>query len=59
MLISVYNPPGKSIERDLDLLIKTGHKVTLAGDFSAKHVTWRAIQSNAAGQKSSKTLLQK
>jgi hypothetical protein len=48
-LISVYNPPGKIIERDLDLLIGTGHKVILAGDFNAKNVTWRARQSNAAG----------
>jgi hypothetical protein len=40
-LISVYNPPGKIIERDLDLLIGTGHKLILAGDFNAKHVTWR------------------
>ena len=50
VLISVYNPPGKIIERDLDLLIATGHKVILAGDFNAKHVTWRARQNNAAGQ---------
>jgi endonuclease/exonuclease/phosphatase family metal-dependent hydrolase len=46
VLISVYNPP----ERDLDLLIGTGHKVLLAGDFNAQHVTWRARQNNAAGQ---------
>jgi hypothetical protein len=49
-LISVYNPPGKIIERDLDLLIGTGQKVILAGDFNAKYVTWRARQNNAAGQ---------
>jgi hypothetical protein len=58
VLISVYNPPGKIIERDLDLLIGTGHKVILAGDFNAKHVIWRARQNNAAGQ-SYKSLLQK
>jgi hypothetical protein len=50
VLISIYNPPGKIIESDLDLLIGTGHKVILAGDFNAKHVTWRARQNNAAGQ---------
>jgi hypothetical protein len=50
VLISVYNPPGKIIERDLDLLIGNGHKVMLAGDFNAKHVTWRARQNNVAGQ---------
>jgi hypothetical protein len=49
-LISVYNPPGKIIERDLDFLIGTRNKVILAGDFNAKHVNWRARQSNAAGQ---------
>jgi hypothetical protein len=49
VLFSIYNPPGKIIERDLDLLIGTGHKVILAGDFHAKHVTWRGRQNNAAG----------
>jgi hypothetical protein len=49
-LISMYNPPGKIIERDLDLLIGTGNKVILAGDFNAKHVMWNARQNNAAGQ---------
>jgi hypothetical protein len=49
-LISVYNSPGKIIERDLDLFNGSGHKILLAGDFNAKHVTWRARQSNAAGQ---------
>jgi hypothetical protein len=49
-LISIYNPPGKIIERDLDLLIGTGNKVILAGDFNAKHVMWNARQNNAAGQ---------
>jgi hypothetical protein len=33
ILISVYNPPSKIVERDLDLLIGIGHKVILAGDF--------------------------
>jgi endonuclease/exonuclease/phosphatase family metal-dependent hydrolase len=50
VLISIYNPPGKIIESDLDLLIGTGHKVILASDFNAKNVTWRARQNNAAGQ---------
>jgi hypothetical protein len=50
VLISAYNPPGKIIERDLDILTDTGHKVILAGDFSVKHVTWRARQNNTAGQ---------
>jgi exonuclease III len=50
VLISVYNPPGKIVERDLDLLIGTGHKIILAGDFNAKRVTWGARQNNAAGQ---------
>jgi hypothetical protein len=50
VLISVYNPPGKIIERDSDLLIETGHKVILAGDFNAKLVTRSALQNNAAGQ---------
>jgi hypothetical protein len=38
VLISVYNPPGKSIESDLDLLIGTGQKVIPAGHFNSKHV---------------------
>jgi hypothetical protein len=42
ILISVYNPPGEIIERDLKLLIGTEHKVIVAGDFNAKHVTWCA-----------------
>jgi hypothetical protein len=50
VLISVYNPPGKIIERDLDFLIGTGHRVILGSDFNAKHVTWRARQNNSAGQ---------
>jgi hypothetical protein len=49
VLISVYNPPGKIIERDLDL-IGTGHKVILTVDFIPKHITWRARQNSAAGQ---------
>jgi hypothetical protein len=39
---------GKILERDLDLLIGTGQKVILAGDFIAKHVTWRLRQNNTA-----------
>jgi endonuclease/exonuclease/phosphatase family metal-dependent hydrolase len=50
VLISPYNPPGEIIESDLDLLIGTGHKVILAGDFSTKNVTWHARQDIAAGQ---------
>jgi hypothetical protein len=50
ILISIYNPPGRIIERGLDLLIGTGNKVILAGDFNAKHVAWNARQNNAAGQ---------
>jgi hypothetical protein len=50
ILFPVYNPPGQIIERDLDLLIGTGHKDILVGDFNAKHVTWRARQNNTAGQ---------
>jgi hypothetical protein len=50
VLISAYNPPGKIIERDLDLLIGTGHKVIATGDFNAEHVTWHAKQNNEAGQ---------
>jgi hypothetical protein len=38
------------IERDLDLIIGTGHKVILAGDYNAMHVTWRARQNNTARQ---------
>jgi exonuclease III len=49
-LVSVYNPPGQIIERDLDLLISVGKKVILAGDFNAKHVMWRANRNNSAGQ---------
>jgi endonuclease/exonuclease/phosphatase family metal-dependent hydrolase len=50
ILKSDYNPPLKIIERDLDLLAGTGHKVIFAGDFNAKSVTWRARQNNAATQ---------
>jgi hypothetical protein len=49
ILISIYNPPGRNIERDLDLLIGTGNKVILAGDFNAKQVIWNARQKNSAG----------
>jgi hypothetical protein len=50
ILVSIYSPPGKIIERDLDLLIGLGHKVILAGDFNAKHLMWCARQNNTAGQ---------
>jgi hypothetical protein len=40
ILISIYNPPGKIIERGLDLLTGTVHQVILAGDFKAKDVSW-------------------
>jgi hypothetical protein len=58
-LISAYNPPGRIIKRDLDLLIGSGHKATLAGYFNAKHVTRRARKNNAPWAISSKSLLQK
>jgi endonuclease/exonuclease/phosphatase family metal-dependent hydrolase len=50
ILVSVYNPPGKLIDRDLDLLIGLGHKVILAGDFNAKHIMWGSRLNNTAGQ---------
>jgi hypothetical protein len=50
ILISVYSPPGKIAERDLDLVIGIGRKVILARDFNAKHVTWRARHNNTVGQ---------
>jgi hypothetical protein len=50
ILVSVQNPPGQIIERDLDLLIAAGDKVILAGDFNAKHIMWRARQLNTASQ---------
>jgi hypothetical protein len=46
-LISVYNPPGK-IEADIDLLIETGKKMILAGDFEVKRITWISRNNNAA-----------
>jgi hypothetical protein len=49
-LISVHNPPGKILDRDLELLIGTGHEVIFADDFNAKHVTWGVRQDDAAGQ---------
>jgi hypothetical protein len=48
-LISVCSPPGK-IEADIDLLIETGKKIILAGDFDAKHITEISRNNNAAGQ---------
>jgi hypothetical protein len=45
-LVSIYNPPGKIVERDLDLLLQTGNKVILAEDFSAKHFTWHSRNNN-------------
>jgi hypothetical protein len=59
ILISDYNPPRKIIERKLDLLFGTGHKVTLAGNFSAKNVIWPARQSDVSEKRSSESLLQK
>jgi hypothetical protein len=50
ILTSVYKPPGQIIDRDLDRLIGMGHKVILAGNFNAKHISWRARQNNTAGQ---------
>jgi len=47
--LSVYNSPGK-IEADIDLLIETGKKTILAGDFDTKHIMWISRNSNAAGQ---------
>jgi hypothetical protein len=49
-LVSIYNPPGKIVEGDLDLLILTSNKVILAGDFNAKHCTWNSRNDNAAGR---------
>jgi hypothetical protein len=50
ILVSVYNPPGKIIDRDLDLLLNLGKKVILAGDFNAKHIAWGSRLNNTAGQ---------
>jgi exonuclease III len=49
-LASVYNPSGQILLRYLDLLLQMSHKVILAGDFNAKHTSWRARQNNTAGQ---------
>jgi hypothetical protein len=49
-LVSIYNPPGKIVERDLDLLLQTGNKVILAVDFNAKHFTWHSRNKNGAGR---------
>jgi hypothetical protein len=49
ILISVYNLPGKTVERDLDL-IGIGHKVIVAGDSNAEHLTWRTSHNNTVGQ---------
>jgi hypothetical protein len=38
IFFSIYNLPRKITERKLDLLIGTGHKVILAGDFNTKQV---------------------
>jgi hypothetical protein len=43
ILISIYNPPGRITECDLDLLIGTGNKVILTGNFNTKHVVWNAM----------------
>jgi hypothetical protein len=50
ILVSAYNPPGKFIERDLDLLLNIAKKVILAGDFNAKHIAWGSRHNNTAGQ---------
>jgi hypothetical protein len=50
IIVSLYSPLGKIFQRDLDLLIKLGHKVILAGDFNAKHIIWGARVNNTAGQ---------
>jgi exonuclease III len=47
-LVSIYNPPGKIVESDIDLLIQTS-KVILAGDFNSKHSTWNSRNDNPAG----------
>jgi hypothetical protein len=49
-LVSIYNPPGKIVERDIDLLIQTSNKVILAGDFNSKHSTWNSRNDNSAGR---------
>ena len=49
-LVSIYNPPGKIVERDIDLLIQTNNKVILAGDFNSKHSTWNSRNDNSAGR---------
>jgi hypothetical protein len=48
ILILIYSTPGKITERNVEFLIKIGHKVILVGGFNAKHVTWRARQNNGA-----------
>jgi exonuclease III len=50
ILVSVYSPPGKIFERDLEILIGLGPKVILAGDLNAKHSMWGSRLNNTAGQ---------
>jgi hypothetical protein len=38
-LISIYNPSGKIVEADLDLLLQTSNKVILVGDFNVTYCT--------------------
>jgi hypothetical protein len=49
ILVSAYNPPGKLIVTDLDLLINIANKVILAGDLNAKHIAWGSRLNNTAG----------
>ena len=49
-LNSIYKPPGKIVETDIQLLIKASRKEIPAGNSDAKHVTWNYRKKNAAGQ---------
>jgi hypothetical protein len=50
ILSSIYNPPGKIIEWDLDLLFATGNKVILASYFNTKRVIWNAGRTMLLGK---------
>lgn len=61
-IVSFYNPK-KLLRDDLDKLVRMGQNIFLAGDFNAKHVTWRVTwnnqNNNSNGNALNKFLLEK
>ena len=51
VIVSAYKAPGTKLDvNDLNLIFKTGKKVLLYGDFTAKNSAWNCRNNNASGR---------